>query len=180
MTCFKCTINWYLQSDLSGLSTYCCFSLYRKAETLQMSSSNDEVFIPMSRRNTNDLPRTTSNDLKTFTEVAVLSFHNINYRVKVTSGFLLGRKTVEKEILTNIKYVHELVLKQLYWLQWAWQVLLIANKGITFVYNSIQTYRHVLLFLVAELGVKWLDHILGVWLTLKKLPNWESGWLLYV
>nr|XP_060484238.1 broad substrate specificity ATP-binding cassette transporter ABCG2-like isoform X2 [Panthera onca] len=67
-----------------------------------MSSSNDEVFIPMSRRNTNDLPTTTSNDLKTFTEVAVLSFHNINYRVKVTSGFLLGRKTVEKEILTNI------------------------------------------------------------------------------
>ncbi|XP_014929119.1 broad substrate specificity ATP-binding cassette transporter ABCG2 isoform X1 [Acinonyx jubatus] len=67
-----------------------------------MSSGNDEVFIPMSRRNTSDLPGTTSNDLKTFTEVAVLSFHNINYRVKVTSGFLLGRKTVEKEILTNI------------------------------------------------------------------------------
>ncbi|GAB5570644.1 broad substrate specificity ATP-binding cassette transporter ABCG2 isoform X1 [Prionailurus iriomotensis] len=75
----------------------------QKAETLQMSSGNDEVFIPMSRRNTNDLPWTTSNDPKTFTEVAVLSFHNINYRVKVTSGFLLGRKTVEKEILTNIK-----------------------------------------------------------------------------
>ncbi|KAF0880193.1 ABCG2 protein, partial [Crocuta crocuta] len=67
-----------------------------------MSSSNDQVFIPMSQRNTNDLPRTTSNNLKTFTEVAVLSFHNIYYRVKVTSGFLLGRKTVEKEILTNI------------------------------------------------------------------------------
>ncbi|XP_029799169.1 ATP-binding cassette sub-family G member 2 isoform X2 [Suricata suricatta] len=67
-----------------------------------MSSNNDQVCIPMSRRNTSDLPRTTSNNLKTFTEVAVLSFHNINYRVKVKSGFLLGRKTVEKEILTNI------------------------------------------------------------------------------
>jgi len=67
-----------------------------------MSSNNDQVFIPMSRRNTNDLSRMTSNNLKTFTEVAVLSFHNICYRVKVKSGFLLGRKTVEKEILTDI------------------------------------------------------------------------------
>ncbi|XP_011230514.1 broad substrate specificity ATP-binding cassette transporter ABCG2 isoform X1 [Ailuropoda melanoleuca] len=71
----------------------------RKAETLQMSSNKDQVFIPMSRRKTNDLSRMTS------TEVAVLSFHNIYYRVKVKSGFLLGRKTVEKEILTNINGV---------------------------------------------------------------------------
>ncbi|XP_030879438.1 ATP-binding cassette sub-family G member 2 [Leptonychotes weddellii] len=81
-----------------------------RVKTLQMSSNNDQVFIPMSRRNTNDLSRMTSNNLKTFTEVAVLSFHNICYRVKVKSGFLLGRKTVEKEILTDIKYVHEFVL----------------------------------------------------------------------
>ncbi|CAD7682809.1 unnamed protein product [Nyctereutes procyonoides] len=67
-----------------------------------MSSNNDQVCIPMSQRSTNDLSRMTSNDLKTFTEVAMLSFHNIYYRVKVKSAFLLGRKTVEKEILTNI------------------------------------------------------------------------------
>ncbi|XP_032962517.1 broad substrate specificity ATP-binding cassette transporter ABCG2 isoform X3 [Rhinolophus ferrumequinum] len=67
-----------------------------------MSSSNDQVFIPMSQRNTSGLSRMTSNDLKSFAEGAVLSFHNICYRVKVKSGFLLGRKTVEKEILTNI------------------------------------------------------------------------------
>lgn len=76
-----------------------------------MSSENDQVFIPMPQRNTSDLSKMTSNNQKTFTEVAVLSFHNIYYRVKVKSGFLFGRKTVEKEILTNIKYVHELVLK---------------------------------------------------------------------
>ncbi|KAM8928326.1 LOW QUALITY PROTEIN: broad substrate specificity ATP-binding cassette transporter ABCG2-like [Lycaon pictus] len=70
-----------------------------------MSSNNDPVCIPMSQRSTNDLSRMTSNDLKTSTEVAVLSFHNIYYRVKVKSGFLLGRKTVEKEILTNINGV---------------------------------------------------------------------------
>ena len=70
-----------------------------------MSSNNDQVCIPMSQRSTNDLSRMTSNDLKTFTEVAMLSFHNIYYRVKVKSGFLLGRKTVEKEILTNINGV---------------------------------------------------------------------------
>lgn len=105
MDFLKVYCYWCLQSHLSGLSTYCCCFLYRKAETLQMSSNKDQVFIPMSRRKTNDLSRMTS------TEVAVLSFHNIYYRVKVKSGFLLGRKTVEKEILTNIKYVHELVLK---------------------------------------------------------------------
>ncbi|XP_024901777.1 ATP-binding cassette sub-family G member 2 isoform X2 [Pteropus alecto] len=73
-----------------------------KAETLQMSSKNDHVFIPMSQRDTSGPPGTTSNDLKMVTEGAVLSFHNICYRVKVKSGFLLGRKTVEKEILMNV------------------------------------------------------------------------------
>nr|KAF6430582.1 ATP binding cassette subfamily G member 2 (Junior blood group) [Rousettus aegyptiacus] len=67
-----------------------------------MSSNNDHVFIPISQRDTSGPPGTTSNDLKTVTEGAVLSFHNICYRVKVKSGFLLGRKTVEKEILMNI------------------------------------------------------------------------------
>nr|XP_019596637.1 PREDICTED: ATP-binding cassette sub-family G member 2-like [Rhinolophus sinicus] len=67
-----------------------------------MSSSNDQVFITMSQRNASGLYRMTSNDLKSFAEGAVLSFHNICYRVKVKSGFLLSRKTVEKEILTNI------------------------------------------------------------------------------
>ncbi|XP_036083615.1 broad substrate specificity ATP-binding cassette transporter ABCG2 isoform X4 [Rousettus aegyptiacus] len=76
--------------------------LNHKAETLQMSSNNDHVFIPISQRDTSGPPGTTSNDLKTVTEGAVLSFHNICYRVKVKSGFLLGRKTVEKEILMNI------------------------------------------------------------------------------
>lgn len=44
----------------------------------------------------------TSKDQKMFTEGAVLSFHNICYRVKVKSGSLLSRKTVEKEILMNV------------------------------------------------------------------------------
>nr|XP_004665476.2 broad substrate specificity ATP-binding cassette transporter ABCG2 isoform X2 [Jaculus jaculus] len=73
----------------------------RKAETLQMSSSNDQVFIPMSERN-NGLPGVNSSALKMAIEGDVLSFHNITYRVKVKSGFLLGRKTVDKEILSNI------------------------------------------------------------------------------
>ncbi|XP_015417012.1 PREDICTED: ATP-binding cassette sub-family G member 2-like [Myotis davidii] len=67
-----------------------------------MSSGNDQVFIPMSQTNADGLPGTVPNDQKTFSEGAVLSFHNICYRVKVQSGFLCHRKTVEKEILTNI------------------------------------------------------------------------------
>ncbi|XP_032962522.1 broad substrate specificity ATP-binding cassette transporter ABCG2 isoform X2 [Rhinolophus ferrumequinum] len=67
-----------------------------------MSSSNDQVFIPVSQRNTNGLTGMPSNDPKSFTKGAVLSFHNIYYKVKVKSGFLLGRKILEKEILTNI------------------------------------------------------------------------------
>ncbi|XP_005608694.1 broad substrate specificity ATP-binding cassette transporter ABCG2 isoform X2 [Equus asinus] len=67
-----------------------------------MSSSNDQVSIPMSQRNTNGLPKKTPKGVKAFTEGAVLSFHNICYRVKEKSGFLLCRKTVEKEILSNI------------------------------------------------------------------------------
>ncbi|KAM8800913.1 broad substrate specificity ATP-binding cassette transporter ABCG2 isoform 2-T5 [Rhynchonycteris naso] len=67
-----------------------------------MASDNDPIFISMTQKNTCGLPGRTSNDLKTFTEGAVLTFHNICYRVKVKSGFLLRRKTVEKEILTNV------------------------------------------------------------------------------
>ncbi|KAM5282640.1 broad substrate specificity ATP-binding cassette transporter ABCG2-like [Hipposideros larvatus] len=67
-----------------------------------MSSSNDQVFIPMSQTNSNGLSGMTANDPKSFTEEAVLSFHNICYRVKVKSGFLLGRKILQKEILRNV------------------------------------------------------------------------------
>ncbi|EPQ04338.1 ATP-binding cassette sub-family G member 2 [Myotis brandtii] len=65
-----------------------------------MSSDKDQVFISMSQRNTDGLLGTTPKDQKT--GGAVLSFHNICYRVKVQSGFLLSRKTVEKEILINV------------------------------------------------------------------------------
>uniref|UniRef100_G1T177 Broad substrate specificity ATP-binding cassette transporter ABCG2 n=1 Tax=Oryctolagus cuniculus TaxID=9986 RepID=G1T177_RABIT len=67
-----------------------------------MSSDDVQIFVPMSQRNSNGLPGTATNDLKTPHEGAVLSFHNIRYRVKVKSGFLLCRKTVEKEILSDI------------------------------------------------------------------------------
>ncbi|XP_013008220.1 broad substrate specificity ATP-binding cassette transporter ABCG2-like isoform X2 [Cavia porcellus] len=67
-----------------------------------MSSSNVEVSIPLSQRDTNDLSEMTSSDLKSCTKKAILSFCNISYQVKVKSGFLLGRKTVENEILSNI------------------------------------------------------------------------------
>ncbi|XP_062963792.1 broad substrate specificity ATP-binding cassette transporter ABCG2 isoform X2 [Cynocephalus volans] len=67
-----------------------------------MPDDNVQVVIPMAQRNINGLPGATSSDLKTFTEGAVLSFHNICYRVKVKSGFLPRRKIVEKEILSNV------------------------------------------------------------------------------
>ncbi|XP_008842861.1 ATP-binding cassette sub-family G member 2 [Nannospalax galili] len=67
-----------------------------------MSSNNDHILVPMPQRNTNGLPGMNSGDMKTVTEGAVLSFHNITYRVKVKSGFLFCRKTVEKEILVNV------------------------------------------------------------------------------
>uniref|UniRef100_A0A8C5YX76 ATP-binding cassette sub-family G member 2-like n=1 Tax=Marmota marmota marmota TaxID=9994 RepID=A0A8C5YX76_MARMA len=67
-----------------------------------MTSSNDQIWISMLQRKPSDLPWMTSSDMQTFSEGPVLSFHNICYRVKVKSGFLLGRKTVEKEILSNI------------------------------------------------------------------------------
>ncbi|KAJ8781771.1 hypothetical protein J1605_010755 [Eschrichtius robustus] len=77
-----------------------------------MSSNSYQVSVPMSKRNTNCIPETTSNDLKTFTGGAVLSFHNICYRVKVKSGFLLCRKTVEKEILKNVKLLDVLAARK--------------------------------------------------------------------
>ncbi|KAB0344694.1 hypothetical protein FD755_020210 [Muntiacus reevesi] len=71
---------------------------------LKMSSNSYEVSIPMSRK-TNGITETSSKDLKTVTQGSVLSFHNICYRVKVKTGFLLCRKTIEKEVLANINGV---------------------------------------------------------------------------
>ncbi|XP_055468528.1 broad substrate specificity ATP-binding cassette transporter ABCG2-like isoform X1 [Psammomys obesus] len=65
-----------------------------------MSSSNDHILVTRSQRNANSLPGMNSSDTKTLTG-DVLSFHNITYRVKMKSGFLV-RKTVEKEILSDI------------------------------------------------------------------------------
>ncbi|XP_077877728.1 broad substrate specificity ATP-binding cassette transporter ABCG2-like isoform X1 [Ictidomys tridecemlineatus] len=67
-----------------------------------MSSSNDQVVIPMLQRHTNDLPEMIAGDQETITQGAVLSFHNICYRVQVKSGSLLQRRMVEKEILSNV------------------------------------------------------------------------------
>ncbi|VTJ89835.1 Hypothetical predicted protein, partial [Marmota monax] len=67
-----------------------------------MSSSSDQVVIPMLQRHTNDLSEMIAGDQETITQGAVLSFHNICYRVQVKSGSLLQRRMVEKEILSNI------------------------------------------------------------------------------
>jgi hypothetical protein len=107
-TSFKCAVIYYLHVHFSGLSTYYWFSLYRKAETFKMCSSNDQVSISLSEGDTSDPPGTTSSDMKTVPKEAVLSFRITSYRVKQKIGFLHGRKTVEIEVLSNIKYVHEL------------------------------------------------------------------------
>ncbi|XP_063103319.1 broad substrate specificity ATP-binding cassette transporter ABCG2-like [Cavia porcellus] len=44
----------------------------------------------------------TCSELKRHTRRAVLSFHNICYRVKEKNGFLFGKRGVEKEILSNV------------------------------------------------------------------------------
>ncbi|XP_005388218.1 PREDICTED: ATP-binding cassette sub-family G member 2-like [Chinchilla lanigera] len=67
-----------------------------------MSSSNDQFHIPVSQGNIKGLSEMTSSDPKSCTKGTILSFHNISYRVKMKSGFLLGKKTVEKELLSNI------------------------------------------------------------------------------
>ncbi|KAM5159082.1 broad substrate specificity ATP-binding cassette transporter ABCG2-like isoform 1-T2 [Callospermophilus lateralis] len=67
-----------------------------------MSSNNDQVVIPMLQRHTNGLPEMISTDGETITQGAVLSFHNICYRGQEKRGSLLRRRTIEKEILSNI------------------------------------------------------------------------------
>uniref|UniRef100_A0A8C5YXV1 Uncharacterized protein n=1 Tax=Marmota marmota marmota TaxID=9994 RepID=A0A8C5YXV1_MARMA len=67
-----------------------------------MASSDDQICIPMLQRNTDELPGMTSSALRTSTEEAVLSFHDICYRVKVKHGFLPGQSKEELEILSDI------------------------------------------------------------------------------
>ena len=73
-----------------------------------MASNNDPTVISMIERHLCDLPETNTSDLKTLTEEAVLSFHNISYQETVQSGFPLRKKAYVIERLSNIRYVHEL------------------------------------------------------------------------
>uniref|UniRef100_A0A8C6R0Q2 ABC transporter domain-containing protein n=1 Tax=Nannospalax galili TaxID=1026970 RepID=A0A8C6R0Q2_NANGA len=66
-----------------------------------MSSNNDHVIVPMTQRSTSVPSGTSTSDLKTCTEGAVLSFRNLSYREKWQTGFPLRRKTFEREILSN-------------------------------------------------------------------------------
>ncbi|XP_048669544.1 broad substrate specificity ATP-binding cassette transporter ABCG2-like isoform X1 [Marmota marmota marmota] len=50
-------------------------------------------------------------DLKSFTQETVLSFHNICYRVKEEHSFLFRRKTFEREIFTNIRFLDVLAAR---------------------------------------------------------------------
>lgn len=79
-----------------------------------MSSSNDQFHIPPSQRNTGGVSEMIPSDMKLYIKGAVLSFHNISYRVKTKSGFMLGKKTVEKDILSNIRYVFHLYFVDLH------------------------------------------------------------------
>ncbi|XP_013005541.1 broad substrate specificity ATP-binding cassette transporter ABCG2-like isoform X3 [Cavia porcellus] len=66
-----------------------------------MSSSDVQIYVPVSESNSL-LPGTSASNPQTCTKSLVLSFHNISYRVKVKHGSLPCRKTIEKEILSNI------------------------------------------------------------------------------
>ncbi|KAM7155342.1 broad substrate specificity ATP-binding cassette transporter ABCG2 isoform 2-T2 [Molossus nigricans] len=96
----------FLDEPTTGLdssSANALLSLLKRMEdAFQMTAGSYNVSIPVSQRKTSGLDGTTPNDQTSFTEGAVLSFHNICYRIKVKSGFLLSRKTIEKEILMNI------------------------------------------------------------------------------
>ncbi|GAB1303461.1 ATP-binding cassette sub-family G member 3 [Apodemus speciosus] len=74
----------------------------QKEEPPEMASNNDPIVIPMIERHRCDLPETNTSDLKTVTEEAVLSFHNISYGETVQSGFPLWKKTQVIERLSNI------------------------------------------------------------------------------
>ncbi|XP_021018559.1 ATP-binding cassette sub-family G member 3 isoform X2 [Mus caroli] len=67
-----------------------------------MASNKDPTVISMIERHLCDLPETNTSDLKTLTEEAVLSFHNISYQETVQSGFPFRKKTYVIERLSNI------------------------------------------------------------------------------
>ncbi|XP_017176394.1 ATP-binding cassette sub-family G member 3 isoform X1 [Mus musculus] len=79
----------------------CIISQWKK-EPPEMASNNDPTVISMIERHLCDLPETNTSDLKTLTEEAVLSFHNISYQETVQSGFPLRKKAYVIERLSNI------------------------------------------------------------------------------
>jgi hypothetical protein len=80
-----------------------------------MHSSNYQVLISLPEEDTSDLPGMTPSDMKTVPKEAVLSFHNITYRVKEKNDFCLGWR--RREILLYIRYVHELNMFMCIYLQ---------------------------------------------------------------
>ncbi|XP_008828351.1 ATP-binding cassette sub-family G member 2 [Nannospalax galili] len=72
-----------------------------------MSSNDDQIVIQISQRNASGLSRINASEPKTFAEKPKIVFRNISYQETVKRGFLLHRKTVEKEMLSNINGIME-------------------------------------------------------------------------
>ncbi|XP_061438932.1 broad substrate specificity ATP-binding cassette transporter ABCG2-like [Rhineura floridana] len=69
-------------------------------------AQNPQVSIPMSESSTNGIPS------KNLMKATTVSFHNICYRMKTKSGFIDCRKTVEKDILRDIKLLDILAARK--------------------------------------------------------------------
>lgn len=143
--------------------------LLKQGRTLQISSRNDQFHIPLSQRNMNYRPKMTSSDPKSCTKGNKLSFHNIFYQVEMKSSFLLSQKTVEKEILSNIRYVFNLSKCVLCWptmnhVGFPYFQLCVVSLC---VHVCVQIHRHIISFI--WLVLEWCDGIIFFIIDLLKI-----------
>lgn len=69
-----------------------------------MTENQTHISIMMSDSSINGIPnRKQSSQDPSVSGGTTVTFHNICYRVKVKSGFICCRKTIDKEILRDIK-----------------------------------------------------------------------------
>lgn len=79
-----------------------CFLIYlQEGDHIAMADKNSHTVVQVLEPVLNGL-RTSDNPKKSL-QGTTLSFHNVNYKVKINTGMICCRKTVKRQILTDAK-----------------------------------------------------------------------------
>ncbi len=91
---------------------------------------------------------------------STVSFHNIQYKVQLKSGFLCKKKTISREILVDLKLVVKIASSDYLWgfsqrkrqiISWIWWIMFASTCRNTAKLIVLARYKHILQYFCSPL-----------------------------